>query len=130
VGVLDPNLKNWAKTGKVGQVKDLKDEGKIQIYINLFALWKDKSAPNFLYLTIAHELVHVRDVIEGRVDFWNEFYGEDVGNIIAEYHAYERSGLLEKDFKVDYGHDQEYQSLWNQLPRSCITLSGAVSYTA
>lgn len=67
-----------------------------------------------LYMTVAHELVHARDILNGNRDAWLGWYEDSATRTIMEHHAYLRSLEIEKGFGFSTG--AEIGLMLNPLP--------------
>lgn len=70
-----------------------------------------------LYITVAHELVHARDILNGNYLQWTfDFFYPQTVDAIMEHHAYLRSAELEAQFGLPGISSQMLNTLTPLLP--------------
>jgi hypothetical protein len=79
----------------------------------LFLVTTDKK---LLYVTLAHEVQHARDIMNGNWLKWGWDYTSYERKIIMETMAYSVSAKIEKAFGVDFGSKPALWDNYNSLP--------------
>jgi RHS repeat-associated protein len=101
---IDVEGKYASDPGIPGDTRRIKERQTTYISIHAYPLASAMTGDSrLLYVVVAHELVHAADILNGNRDFWNGWYGEDMGHKIMEHHAYTRSAALETQLGVNYG---------------------------
>ncbi len=99
---IDVEGKYASDPGIPGDTRRIKERQTTYISIHAYPLASAMTGDSrLLYVVVAHELVHAADILNGNRDFWNGWYGEDMGHKIMEHHAYTRSAALETQLGVN-----------------------------
>ena len=107
---VDSKLKYTTPT-RPGDTKPLKGGTRAAISLNPIAFTDGR----LLYVTVAHELVHARDILNGNWQTWLDWYSEDQVQRIMEHHAYLRSAEIEEGFGVNFGSSFGLYQNWLPL---------------
>jgi hypothetical protein len=95
---VDGKLK-YTTPSRPGDTMPLDDDKRAAISLNPIVF----TDARILYVTVAHELVHARDILNGNRKAWLGWYEDRVTKTIMEHHAYLRSLEIEKGFGVPMG---------------------------
>jgi RHS repeat-associated protein len=95
---VDGNL-TYTKPSAPGQTYPMDGGKRAAIVLNPVVF----TDARILYVTVAHELVHARDILNGNWAAWMNWYDKDVTKHIMEHHAYLRSQQIEQGFEKPMG---------------------------